>query len=318
MKPDVLLAVPTQAGLPPLAGFQLLEEEFTVHHAPNRAAVNELIPKVGSRIRAAVCSNSIGLNDEQIRALPKLEFIQTRGAGFENYGMNAIRERGIILANSRNVNPFSVGEHTMALLLMLVRDLKTADAEIRAGRYVESRARPPRPLIYERTMGIFGLGDVGREIAKRAVPFEVKVIYHNRKPRTDVPYQYVGSLGELAAASDILVVAVPGGPDTRGMVNAAVLKALGPEGFLVNVGRGSVVDTNDLVKALNDRTIAGAALDVIDGEPNIPQALLDAPNVILSPHLGSSSIQARMNGVRNAHDSLKAFFAGEPVKNRIL
>ena len=247
MKADVLLIVPAQAGLPSLAGFDVLEEDFNVHHAPNAKAVNELIAKVGPQIRAVVCSNGIGLKDEQIRALPKLEFIQTRGMGFENYGLDAVREKGIILANNRNVNFFSVAEHAMALLLMLVRELKGADADIRAGRYVQNRARAPRPLIYRKRMGILGLGDVGLGIAKRAVAFEASVSYHNRNRRNDVPFEYVGSLLELATVSDILVIAVPGGAETRGIVDKAVLTALGPKGYLLNVGRGSVVKTSDLV-----------------------------------------------------------------------
>lgn len=317
MKPDVLVIVPPQAGLPPLAGFNVLQEDFTIHYASDAAEADRLIADVGARIRAVVCSNGIGLRGDQIRALPRLELIQTRGKGFERYDLDAAREKGVIVANSREVNFFCVAEHAMALLLMLARDIRADDRDVHEGRYKEARLRAPRQLIFGKRMGILGLGDIGAAIAKRAVAFDVAVRYHNRSKRTDVPYEYVETLGKLAAGSDILIVACPGGPATHGIVNREIIDAIDPQGFLVNVGRGSVVDNDALVQALHEKRLAGAALDVVDGEPEIPEAVLRAPNLIITPHVGSSALVSRMAGVQHAQENLLAHFSGRPIRDRV-
>jgi lactate dehydrogenase-like 2-hydroxyacid dehydrogenase len=319
MKPEILVVIQPQEGLPPLCGFDVLREDFEVHYAPDALEADKLIAKVGSKIRACVWSDGIGMTGEQIRALPKLELIHTRGAGYERFDLDAVREKGIIFATGHHVNYFSVAEHAMAILLMVVRDLRTADAEAHKGLYRECKARAPRPLIYGKCMGILGLGDIGLEIAKRAIGFDVTIKYHNKNRRTDVPYEYVGNLVELAAQSDILMIIVPGGSATKGIVNREVLDALGPAGFLVNIGRGTVVDTRALVDALHEKRIAGAALDVVEGEPDhVPQYVLQAPNLILTPHLGASSLQSRLTAAQNVAKSLKAHFSGQPVPNRVV
>ena len=318
MKPDVLILVPPQAGLSPLAGFDSLAEHFELHYAPNAADADRVIAQVGSKIRAVVMSGGVGLRGDQMRAMPGLEFVQTRGMGFDKFDLETATELGIVFANSRNVNFFSTAEHAMALLLMLVRDLRSADRDVHEGRYKESRARAPRPLIFGKRLGILGLGDVGSAIARRALGFDTTILYHNRNKRSDVPYEYIGNVVDLAEACDILMVSCPGGAATRNLVNREVLNALGPAGYLVNVGRGTVVETDALVDALHDKRIAGAALDVVDGEPDLPASVLSAPNLILTPHIGASSVEARAAGVQNALENLKAYFAGGPIKDRVI
>ena len=318
MKPEILVIAQAKTGLSAFAGFDIVREDYEVHYAPDAIEADKLIDKVGANIRAVAVSNSIGLRGEQICSMPSLELIQVRGVGYDKIDLETAREKGVIVANSFGSNFFSVAEHAMALLLVLVRDLRTDDRDVHNGLYKESRLRAPRQLIYEKRMGILGLGNIGSAIAKRAIGFDVTIKYHNRHKRNDVPYAYVGSVIELAAESDILMVSAPGGPANRGLVNGEVLEALGPSGYVVNVGRGSVVDTKALLAALREKRIAGAALDVVEGEPDLPEEVLQAPNLILTPHIGSNSRQTIMAGVHSSVKNLKAHFSGQPVTNRVI
>ncbi len=316
MKPEVLVMVPPQGA--DRGGFGKLSEEFEMHYAPDVGKGQELIAARGANIKGVITTGSFGLSGAQMRALPKLEFVQTRGMGFEKLDLEAARERKIVVANSPSVNFFSVAEHAMALLLALVRDIPSYNESVHQGRYEEARSRPSRPLIYGKQIGILGLGDIGAGIAKRAVAFDAQVRYHNRNERTDVSYEYVGSLLQLAEMSDILMVSCPGGAATRHIVNADVLNALGPTGFLVNVGRGTVVDRDALVSALNEKRIRGAAVDVIEGEPDVPDAVLSTQNLIVTPHIAANSPESRTASVDNIIANLKAHFAGESVKGRLV
>lgn len=316
MKSEVLVMVPPQ-GLDK-AGFGELADDFDMHYAPTVKQADEIIQERGANIRGVITTGSFGLSGDQMRAMPELEFVQTRGMGFERLDLEAARERNIIVANSPSINFFSVAEHAMALLLTLVRDIPFYNDAVHQGRYEEARAQPSRPLIHGKQIGILGLGDIGAAIAKRAVAFDATVRYHNRRQRTDVPYEYVGSLVELARMSDILVVSCPGGDATRHLVNSEVLEALGPNGFLVNVGRGTVVEKEALVAALNEKRIRGAAVDVIEGEPEVPEAVRSAPNLIITPHVAANSPESRSASANNAMANLRAHFAGEPIKGRLV
>lgn len=311
MRPEVLVRVP----FPP-ESIALLEEDFVVHYAPTPQQLDAAIAEVGPRIRAVVTNGSIGLKGEQIRAMPRLEFIHTVGVGFEQVDFEAAREQGIGVANNVGTNAASVAEQAMGLLLAVLRDIPAAERAVRAGQWDE--ARHPRPQLYGKRVGIVGLGEVGLRIARRVEAFEASVGYHNRKPREGVPYAYHATPLELAEASDVLIVSCPGGLATRGLVGREVLRALGPAGVLINVGRGTVVDTDSLVEALNDHIIAGAGLDVWAGEPVLPPALAQAPNLILSPHIGGRSPDAVLAARRQISRNLKAHFAGGEVLHRLL
>jgi len=304
MKPEVIVRVP----FPP-ESIALLEEDFTVYYAPTLPELEKAIREHGATTRAVIGNGSIGLTGDQIRSIPNLEMIHTVGVGYEKIDMEAVKEKKIILATNAGTNAFSVAEQALGLLLAVLRDIPAAERAVRSGIWEE--ARYPRPLIFEKRVGIIGLGEVGLGIAKRVEAFEATVLYHNRRPRTDVPYQYCATPLELAAASDILIISCPGGEETRHIVNRDVLAALGPSGVVINVGRGSVVDTRALVDALHGKVIAGAGLDVWEGEPEISPALAGAPNVILSPHIGGRSPEAIVFARRQIADNLKAHFFGD-------
>jgi len=198
----------------------------------------------------------------------------------------------------------------MAMLLSMVRDIPRCDAAVRRGEWPKIM----RPSLAGKRLGILGLGAVGMAIAKRAANgFDMTVSYHNRQHRSDVPYSFCSTPTELARASDFLVIATPGGLTTKHLINRQVLEALGPKGFVVNIARASVIVTADLVSALEQRRIAGAALDVFDAEPQVPDSLKALTNVILTPHVAGLSPEATQGTVELVGRNLVAFFTGQPV-----
>ena len=194
---------------------------------------------------------------------------------------------------------------------MVVRALSRAERTLRAGRWEEFTEA--RPCVYGKRLGILGLGAIGEMVARRAAGFDLSVRYHNRRKRDELPYAYRPSPVDLASDSDFLIVACPGGAETRHLVDREVLRALGPRGYLVNVARGTVVDTDALIAALTAGEIAGAALDVIENEPQVPEALMEFPNVVLTPHFGGRSHEAQALGIAQAIENIEAFFAGKPL-----
>ncbi|MGY8992966.1 MAG: 2-hydroxyacid dehydrogenase [Rhodospirillales bacterium] len=313
MKPEILIAAiytPDQ-----LAYY---DDDFIVHHAPTPEEAEVAISKVGANVRAVVTVGSQAFTGAMMDAMPKLQIIIIRGAGFEGIDLIAAKARGVIVCNTPSTNYFSVAEHAMALLLSIGRRIPADFTAIQQGKWQEHKSQPVRYLIYNKHIGILGLGAIGAAIAQRAIAFETTVSYHNRSKRLDVPYAYSPSALDLACESDVLIVATPGGPETKHLVSAKVLDALGPKGYLVNVGRGSIVDQNALIDALHDRRIAGAALDVVDGEPEMPQRLLNAPNVIITPHIGGGSTESRLAVIVAVIANLLAGMAGLPVKNQLV
>ncbi len=289
----------------------ILEDQgYELIMAPSPAARAEAIEQHADRIDAVLTRGPLGLTADEMAALPKLRIICVLGAGYENVDLPAAKAHGLTVTNGAGVNASSVADHTLALLLALMRDIPGADASVRRGEW----AKTMRPSIAGKRLGIIGLGAVGMAIAKRAaLGFDMSVQYHNRSPRDDVDYGYCANPTDLAAVSDILIIATPGGAQTRAIVDAAVLEALGPQGYLVNIARGSVVSTPDLLDALQRQAIAGAALDVFDDEPNVPDALKTLRNVVLTPHVAGLSPEATQDTVKMVERNLSAFFTGEPV-----
>lgn len=261
-------------------------------------------------IRAVVTNGSRGLSAQEMARLPNLEIVCSLGVGYENIDLEAAAVRGIIVTNGPGLNSIAVADHILALLLALVRNIPAADASIREGAW----NRQMRPTVSGKKLGIFGLGAIGLEIAARAAGgFGMSIHYHNRRPRSDLPYVFHSSLSTMAELVDFLVIATPGGPGTKEMVDARVLKALGPTGYLINIARGSVVDTEALIDALSTGQIAGAALDVFDEEPCAASDLLRCPNTVFTPHVAGLSPESAKATVQLVLENLDAHFSGMPV-----
>ncbi|SEC07014.1 Lactate dehydrogenase [Pseudomonas saponiphila] len=289
----------------------LLEQQgFQLILAPTPAERARAIREHAEQIDAVLTRGPLGLTGAEIAALPRLQIICVIGAGYEEVDLQAASNRGIAVTNGAGVNAPSVADHALALLLSLVRGIPQSDAAIRQGQW----PKVLRPSLAGMRLGILGLGAVGQAIARRcAQGFDMPVSYHSRQPRADQPYRFYPSLVELARDSDALVIATPGGADTRHLVDREVLQALGAEGFLVNIARASVVDTHALLQALQQRRIAGAALDVFDDEPQVPDAFKVLDNVVLTPHVAGLSPQASRDTVEMVGKNLLAHFAGQPL-----
>jgi D-3-phosphoglycerate dehydrogenase len=285
---------------------------FDIIYAPEPAQRDAALTTHGAAIRAVLTNGTIGLGAADIERMPRLELIGAMGAGYENLALEHARSRGIVLVNGAGTNDHCVADHAFALLLAVVRDVPQLDRMTREGVWRDRL--PMRPNVSNKRLGIVGLGHIGTKIAQRAAGFEMEVGYHNRKPRDDAPLQcYFDSVEALARWSDFLMVATPGGAGTRHLIGEAVLAALGPQGFVVNVSRGSVVDTAALARALAAGTIAGAGLDVYEGEPEPPRALIGQRNVVLTPHVGGRSPEAITASVDHFLANARRHFAGEPV-----
>lgn len=292
---------------------RLRKAGFDVIYAPTDEERDAAIAKHASTIRAVLTNGSNGLTAQAIAALPKVEIICSQGAGYEKVDVAAARARGIPVTNGRGTNDSAVADHAMALLLGIVRNLAVADALARVGDWGEA-ARKIRPQVSGKRLGILGLGTIGEKIATRgAHGFEMEVAYYNRREREGSPWQYMSSLKALAEWADFLVVATPGGADTKHLVNAEILDALGPKGFLVNIARGSVVDTKALIHALQQERIAGAGLDVVEGEPVMPPELAPLKNLLLTPHVAGRSPEATAATLDLVIRNLQAHFDGKPL-----
>lgn len=293
-----------------------LAERYAVHYWPDPAShATFLDSPAAASIRAVQTNGSFGLKRWHMDKLPALEIVCAVGAGFEGIDVAAARERGILVTNGAGANAASVADHAWALLLGTVRRVPWCDRGVREGRWDDVRSI--EPTVTGMRLGIFGLGHVGLQMAKRAAGFDMEVGYCSRRRRDDVAYRCFDRLPDLAAWCDVLMLAAPGGPDTRHAVDAEVLAALGRDGFLVNVARGSLVDSDALAAALRDGRIAGAGLDVIEGEPAVPAAFRDLPRLVLSPHIGAFSPAAIRSMIHRVRDNLDAHFAGLPVLSPI-
>jgi lactate dehydrogenase-like 2-hydroxyacid dehydrogenase len=261
----------------------------------------------------AVANGGTAIDGAFLDKLPNVQIVASFGVGYDKIDASAAAERGVVVTNTPGVLDDEVADTAMGLLLMTARELSRAEQYLRDGRWTE-RPYPLTPATLSgRKMGILGLGRIGEAIAHRAAAFGISVAYHNRH-RKDVPFDYYPTLLELAAASDILVVVIPGGAETKHLVNAEVLAALGADGILINVARGTVVDEAALVDALKSRTILSAGLDVFEHEPEVHPGLLDLDNAVLLPHVGSGTIPTRDAMGRLVVENLVSWFNhGVPI-----
>lgn len=288
---------------------------YDMTYAPTRAECAAAIAARGASFRAVLTIGVVGLTAEEIAAMPKLELVCAMGAGYECIAVEAARARGIVIANGAGTNDDCVADHAFGLLIGTVRRIRTLDRLCRDGGWRDDIPQPPN--VSGKKLGILGLGTIGQKIARRAAGFDMEVGYHNRKPREGVAHRYFDDLGALARWADVLVVATPGGPGTRHMVNATVLDALGPRGYLVNISRGSVVDTEALAAALREGRLAGAGLDVYESEPKRPESLIGLDNVLLTPHMAGWSPEATQKSVDRFMANAEGHFAGRGVVSPI-
>ncbi|MFN3440168.1 MAG: 2-hydroxyacid dehydrogenase [Acidovorax sp.] len=286
-----------------------LSQSFDLIYAPDAAQATAAFAAHGPRITAVLTIGSTGLSAAQIDALPQLSLICALGAGYENIAVQHAKARGIVVANGAGTNDDCVADHAWGLLIAAVRGIPKLDQLTRDG--VWRTALPLPPNVSHKRLGIIGLGTIGKKIAQRALGFEVEVGYHNRSARTDVPYRYFAEVTALAEWADFLVVATPGGGGTQHLVNTQVLNALGPRGYVVNIARGSVIDTQALALALKDGRIAGAGLDVYESEPAPPADLLALDTVVLTPHVAGWSPEAVQASVDRFVENARRHFAGE-------
>ncbi len=304
--PEILVAIE-----PSTRGMERLRSVYTTHQALTHAGRLAIAAEHGGTIRAILTNGTTGINAELIAALPQLSLICAQGVGFEGIDMAAARSRGIVVTHGPGTNAETVADHAMGLMLAALRNICVNDAVMRQGGWREGDSM--RPTASGRKLGILGLGDIGQRVAKRAAAFNMTIGYHNRRALERVGYAYFGSPLALAAWSDVVVVVLPGGTATRHMIGTAELNALGPHGFLVNVGRGSVVDTGALEAALKEGRLGGAALDVFDGEPDVPEGLRTLPNLVMTPHMAGRSPEAVAATMELVLQNMQAHFAGQPV-----
>ena len=292
-----------------------IAESFDVVYVPDFEGRISALATHGANVRVVLTIGSVGLTAQEMDAMPQLELVCALGAGFENIDRVHAQTRGIVVANGAGTNEDSVADHALGLLLAAVRAIPRNDRACREGIWRDALPLPRQ--VAHRRLGIVGLGSIGMKIAQRARGFDMAVGYHNRRPREGVAHAYFDTVVALAEWADFLVVAAPGGPATRHLVDAQVLTALGPKGFLVNIGRGSVVDTTALAEALRDGRIAGAGLDVYESEPAPPAPLVGLDQVVLSPHVGGWSPEALDASVQRFLDNALGHFAGQGVVSEV-
>jgi lactate dehydrogenase-like 2-hydroxyacid dehydrogenase len=289
-----------------------LLEQIRAHadlvYAPTPELRASAVASHGAQAQAVLTIGSIGLTAEEIAQMPQLRLACTLGAGYEGLALDALRARGIVLATGAGTNDTSVADHSFGLILASMRNFRTLDQQARAG--VDRYSLPHPPSVSGKKLGILGLGNIGLKIARRAEGFDMPVGYHNRQPKAGVVPRYFDSLKALASWADILVCATPGGAATKHLVNAEILQALGPQGYLINIARGSVVDTVALAAALRDGTIAGAGIDVYESEPHRPELLIDLPNILITPHVAGWSPEATQASLAQFIGNLTGVFSG--------
>jgi hydroxypyruvate reductase len=290
-----------------------LAERYDLHPLWREADPQAWLARHGSAFSGYIASARLGADAAIMAALPALRVVSIVGVGLDAVDLPAARRRGIAVGYTPEVLTDCVADTAMLLLLDVARRGSEADRFVRRGDWLKGHF-PLAARVTAKKLGILGLGRIGRAIARRAAGFDMEIRYHNRRPLADVGYQYAASARELALWADFLVVASAGGEESRHLVSADILDALGPRGFLVNIARGSVVDEQALAKALAERRIAGAGLDVYEDEPNVPPELLRLDNVVLFPHLASATEETRQAMADLALDNLISFFETGAVK----
>ena len=310
-KPALLLIAPIHGPT-----MRQLDADFTVHRYWEAADKAALLASLAPDCVAAATSGHAGIKTEIIQGLPKLRIVSCFGVGYDGVDVTACKAAGIKVTNTPDVLNECVADTAWMLILATVRRAVFNDKFVRSGQWLKGPA-PLTDKVWGETLGIVGLGRIGKAIAKRAEGFGMKVVYHGRKRQPGVAYDYFADLSAMARAAKVLLIMTPGGRETENMVNAGVLAALGSDGYLINVSRGSTVDETALINALQNGAIAGAGLDVFVDEPRVPQALLALDNVVLQPHVGSGTVATRAAMGQLVIDNLLAHFAGRALLTEV-
>jgi len=302
-----------------------LSENFVLHHFENQRDLGRIAAAMSERIRGIAVTDLIRLDQAMLSKFPKLEIIASFGVGYDHVDFNHARERGIVVTHTPDVLTEETADAALGLLICTVREFVKADRYVRSGLW----ANQPFPLtagsMRDRTVGMIGMGRVGRAIARRLEAMKIPVVYHTRRPVENVLYRHYPKLLDMAKAVDTLVVMTPGGAATSKLVSAEIINALGPNGVIVNMSRGSVVDEEALIAALKNGDILAAGLDVFVNEPVVPDELRAMQNVVLLPHIGSASVLTRGAMHQLVVENIKDWFAGKipptpipetPVKGR--
>jgi len=307
-KPDVLLI---GAKKPVLV--KGLEPKVTLHYLADAKDQDAFLKSIADKVRAiAIAYTANKLDAAFMQKLPKLEQISSFGVGYDHIDAKWAGEHGIVVTNTPEVLNEEVADTALGLLLCTVREFPQAERYLRAGKWPQGHYPLTKATLRNRAVGIVGMGRIGKAIARRLEAFGVPVAYHSRNPQKSVSYKYYPKLIDMARDVDTLMVIVPGGAATANMINAEVLKALGPNGILINMARGSVVDEPALIEALKNRTIYSAGLDVFAKEPQVPRELMEMDNIVLFPHLGSSTEVTRAAMDQLVVDNILAWVAGKP------
>jgi len=307
-KPDVLMV---GARKPVMT--QGFDGKVTLHHWLEHKDKEAFLKEHGSKIRAiAIAYTANKVDGAFMSRFPRLEQISSFGVGYDHIDAKWAGEHGIVVTNTPDVLNEEVADTAIGLLLCTVREFPQADRYVRAGKWPAAHFPLSKATLRNRTVGMVGMGRIGKAIAKRLEAFGVPIVYHSRNPQPGVAYKYYPKLIDMARDVDTLMVIVPGGAATQNMINAEVLKALGPTGIVVNMARGSVIDEPALIEALKNRTIYSAGLDVFVKEPDVPKELLEMDHVVLLPHLGSASEATRAAMDQLVVDNILAWAAGKP------
>lgn len=307
-KPEILLVEPMMAALE-----AALDRDYVVHRLPPPGAARDaLLAEIGARVRVIVTGGGTGASNALTSALPGLGLVAVNGVGTDAVDLVAAKARGIRVTNTPDVLTDDVADLAIGLILATMRRLPRADRFVRAGLW----GTAPFPLsrkVAGKRLGIFGLGRIGRAIGRRAEAFDMPIAYVARRPVEDVTWSRAADLVALARDSDILVVAASANPETRNAVSREVLDALGPEGVLINVARGAIVDEPELIAALKEGRLGGAGLDVFADEPRVPAELRAMEDVVLVPHQASATVETRTAMGELVLANVAAYFAGEPL-----
>ena len=306
---EVLLTAPIMPSV-----VSALESRFTLHRLWEHSDTDEFLNAVGAQIRGLATSTLFGRVDEHVlEKLPNLEVVANFGVGYDNVDVLAAAERDVVVTNTPGVLDDEVADLTIGLLIATLRQIPQADRFVREGRW-PAAPFPLSPTLRDRRIGMVGLGNIGKAVARRLAAFGVQIAYHARSRLPQVEFVYHPTITGLAEASDVLIAIVPGGAATKHLIDQQVLAALGRDGVLINVSRGSVVDEEALIGALQSNVILAAGLDVYEDEPHVRRELIELPQVVLLPHIGSASAHTRFAMGQLLVNNLVSWFErGSPI-----
>jgi lactate dehydrogenase-like 2-hydroxyacid dehydrogenase len=302
-----------------------LSGPFTVHAAESRGDLDRLSPAVVARIKGVAVTGLVSADKAMMAMFPELEIVSSFGVGYDHVDSAYARDHSIIVTNTPDVLTEEVADVALGLLISTLREFVSADRYLRSGQWAKQNYPLTVGSLRGRVVGMVGMGRIGQAIARRLDASKVPVVYHSRNPVAGVSYEHFPNLVEMAKVVDTLVVITPGGAGTAKLINAQVIDALGSNGVIINVARGSVIDEPALIAALKARKILAAGLDVFANEPNVPDELRALPNTVLLPHVGSASVVTRNAMDQLVVDNLVEWFAGRrpltpipetPVKGR--